>query len=225
MDVEPLVSVSGLLAFARESNRLMIGGLVSSIRECGNESYSLWKHSLAVASTARRLALELGLSIEERRLTYLGGLLHDVGKTALAPATLFKPGPLNAAERDHLNLHPALGAGMVADLGIGHVSDAVHYHHELFDGSGYPFGLARDEIPLVARVVGVADYFEALCESRPYRPLAATSTEALEVIGSLARAGKLDPEITNALPSVAQTGSPIPSRYFDRVAGFFELTF
>ena len=203
----------------------MIGGLVGSIRECSNESYSLWKHSLAVASTARRLALVLGLSIEERRLIYLGGLLHDVGKTALAPETLFKPGPLSPEERDHLNLHPGLGAGMVAELGIEYVSDAVHFHHELYDGSGYPFGIAGQEIPLVARVVGVADYFEALCESRPYRPLAATSTEALEVIGSLATAGKLDKEITRALPTVAQTSAPVPSRYFERVAGFLELTF
>jgi HD-GYP domain-containing protein (c-di-GMP phosphodiesterase class II) len=114
---------------------------------------------------------------------------------------------------------------MVVELRVQNVSDAVQFHHELYDGSGYPFGLAADEIPLTARIVGVADYYEALCESRPYRPLAATSAEALEVIASLAAMGKLDPEIALALPSAAGFSALGPSKYFERVAGFFELTF
>jgi putative nucleotidyltransferase with HDIG domain len=203
----------------------LLASLLESIRACRTERYALWDHSIAVASTARRLAVAMSLPRHHQRLAYLGGLLHDVGKTETCGAALFKPGPLTADERKVMNLHPVVGAGLVRELGVEAVTHAVHFHHELFDGTGYPLGLRGDEIPLVARIVAVADYYEALCESRPYRPVALTHEAALVHITLLAGERKLDPAACSALAHAGVARAPAHSRDFERAAQFFELTF
>ncbi len=204
--------------------RAVLTDLLTSIRSCRNETYALWEHSLAVAATARQLAAQLGLSRELRRLAYLSGLLHDVGKSAMCYATLFKPGPLTTEERTYLRLHPQLGANMVQDLKTPEILDAVNCHHELFDGSGYPFGLQATQIPILARIVGVADYYEALRESRPYRPLACTHSEAIGIISTLAECEKLDPMICAHLEVAVGPNSKEPVKLFERFSIFFELS-
>jgi putative nucleotidyltransferase with HDIG domain len=205
--------------------RALLDDLLGSIWACRCDSYALWNHSIAVASTARSLAAAAGLPRATQRLAYLGGLLHDVGKTATCAATLFKPGPLTDAERKEMNLHPVTGAGLVRDLGLTVVTDAVHLHHELFDGTGYPFGLRGAEIPVVARVVAVADYYEALRESRPYRPIACSREESLSRLAELGAARRLDPGICRLLGHVVRQTSPAPSKTFERAAQAFQLTF
>ena len=202
---------------------MVMSELLEAIRSCRSETYALWEHSLAVAATARQLAVVLGLSREHRRLAYLSGLLHDVGKSSMCYATLFKPGPLTVEERSYLRQHPELGAAMVQELKAPEVLDAVHCHHELFDGSGYPFGLQEMQIPILARIVGVADYYEALRESRPYRPLACTHEEAIAVILTLAETGKLDPVVCARLEVAVATRSQEPFKLFARFSIFFEL--
>jgi HD-GYP domain-containing protein (c-di-GMP phosphodiesterase class II) len=204
-------------------DRRLLASLLDAIRACRTETYALWDHSIRVASTARRLAVAVGLAPETRRLAYLGGLLHVVGKTATCTRALFKPGPLTAEERRVMNLHPELGERLVRGLELDEVTAAVHLHHELCDGTGYPFGLRGREIPEVARLVSVADYYEALCESRPYRPVACSRGEALALVGSLAADGKLDAAICRNLPPASRPGTADASKDFERAARFFEL--
>jgi len=201
--------------------RLVLTDLLHAIRSCRSDSYALWDHSIAVAARSRHLAAAMGLRREDRRLAYLGGLLHDVGKSAVCHATLFKAGPLDDSERLHLQEHPRLGAELVVDLGAPAVHDAVSCHHELFDGTGYPFGLSGRQTPLIARIVGVADYYEALRESRPYRPNARSHVEAMTIIGTLAHGGKLDPGICSTL--AATVGFQVePVKLFARFSMIFE---
>lgn len=112
---------------------------------------------------------------------------------------------------------------MVEELQAPEVLDAVHCHHELFDGSGYPFGLQEMQIPILARIVGVADYYEALRESRPYRPLACTHAQALAIISSLAETRKLDPAVCDRLEIAVASRSQEPFKLFERFSIFFEL--
>jgi putative nucleotidyltransferase with HDIG domain len=206
----------------RSGRPAALGALLDAIRACRDERYALWDHSIRVASTARRLAGAIGLSSETCRLAYLGGLLHDVGKTVGCASLLFKPGPLTLQERQIINLHPLHGAELVADLGLRPVTDAVRLHHELFDGTGYPYGLRGAEIPVVARVVAVADYYEALCESRPYRPEACPAHVALQHVRTLALERKLDPRVCRALPTVTRTPE-CPSKRFELALTNFDL--
>ena len=127
-------------------------------------------HSRRVAATARDLALRLGLTHEEADEIESAGRVHDVGKVAIDPAVLSKPGPLDAAEWAEMRRHPALGADVVARFGTHFaIVPLVRHHHEAWDGSGYPDGVQADAIPLGARILAVADAFDALTSDRPYR--------------------------------------------------------
>lgn len=196
-----------------ETRGAVLGGLLAMIQACRDESYALWDHSLAVGATSHRLAAALGLPPGARRLVYVGGLLHDVGKTLSRFETLFKPGPLDAEEREHMRLHPVTGARLVRGLELEPVADAVLRHHELFDGSGYPGGLSGARIPLIARIVTVADHYEAMRESRPYRPIPSTRGEALALVARLGAAEKLDPRVAGLLHRVVTPAAPRPARY------------
>jgi len=127
-------------------------------------------HSDRVARVAVRLAEELGLPSDERRRIHLAGLLHDIGKIGIKDEVLRKPGRLTPEEYEHIKLHPALGYEILKGLKkIQHVLPAVLHHHESWDGQGYPHGLAGEAIPLIARIVAVADAFDAMGSDRPYR--------------------------------------------------------
>ncbi|REJ67759.1 MAG: HD domain-containing protein [Planctomycetota bacterium] len=127
-------------------------------------------HSDRVARVSVRIAAELGLSREEQHTIYLSGLLHDVGKIGIADSVLRKPGRLTDAEYEHIKLHPTLGHKILKDIRkIGHVLPGVLHHHEAYNGKGYPAGLAGEDIPLIARIIAVADSFDAMGSDRPYR--------------------------------------------------------
>jgi hypothetical protein len=128
-------------------------------------------HSGRVATLARNLALRLGLTGEEADLVETAGRVHDLGKLALKPALLHKQGPLDEAEWREMRQHPVHGAEVVGRFaGYAGCAELVRHHHEHLDGSGYPCGLAGDQIPIGARILAVADAFDAMTTTRSYRP-------------------------------------------------------
>jgi diguanylate cyclase (GGDEF)-like protein/putative nucleotidyltransferase with HDIG domain len=126
-------------------------------------------HSETVSALAAAIASELGLDESTVDQLALGGLLHDIGKIGIPDAVLQAPRGLTKAEFESIKAHPALGYSLLEGLGIGPVDEWVLHHHENWDGSGYPDKLAGEEIPLGARIIRVADAFEAMTANRPYR--------------------------------------------------------
>ncbi len=127
-------------------------------------------HSARVYRCARWMADELGLGREERRILRMGGDLHDIGKIGIPEALLRKPGRLTNQEYSEIRKHPLIGESILRPLGLdARILDIVRHHHERWDGSGYPDGLKGASIPLLTRIVTLADIFDALRSSRCYR--------------------------------------------------------
>ena len=127
-------------------------------------------HNERVARNAVRIGQSLGMQPELLRALAQGGMVHDVGKLEIPDAVLNKPGRLDDAEFEIVKRHPVAGYEMARRLGMMHAElDVIRHHHERWDGSGYPDGLAGDDIPLVARVLAVADVYDALTSDRSYR--------------------------------------------------------
>jgi HD-GYP domain-containing protein (c-di-GMP phosphodiesterase class II) len=127
-------------------------------------------HSERVARIGVELGREMGLEGDELGDIYLAGLLHDVGKIGIKDTVLHKPGPLTPEEREHIQQHVTIGYWILAELRqIRNLLPGVLYHHERVDGRGYPDGLAGDNIPLLARILAVADAYDAMSHQRPYR--------------------------------------------------------
>jgi HD-GYP domain-containing protein (c-di-GMP phosphodiesterase class II) len=164
----------------------------------------LYGHVHRVADLACALGRTMGLPEADIEALALVGVLHDVGKVHIDPAILAKPGPLDELERDHMRRHPELGYAMINERFDRRVSEAILYHHERYDGGGYPFGLAGLEIPLLSRVVLVADAFDAITNHRSYQP--ALSVEyAIQEITSNAGT-QFDPGVVEAFMSVSDRG-------------------
>jgi putative nucleotidyltransferase with HDIG domain len=127
-------------------------------------------HSAAVAIYARDIAARLGLSDEDQQLAHLCGLVHDIGKIGLPPGLLEKPGPLTLEERRHMEQHSEIGERILAKVeDYAEIAKIVRHHHERWDGEGYPDRLVGEDIPLLSRVIGVADAYNAMTSDRPYR--------------------------------------------------------
>jgi putative nucleotidyltransferase with HDIG domain len=127
-------------------------------------------HSAAVAVYARDIAVRLGLSEEEQQLAHLAGLVHDIGKVGLPPGLLEKPGSLTLDERRIMEEHSVIGERILCKVeDYREVAEIVRHHHERMDGNGYPDGLTQDEIPLISRIIAVADAYNAMTSGRPYR--------------------------------------------------------
>src|SRR5581483_10116797 len=127
-------------------------------------------HSTAVAVYARDIAKRMGLSEPERDLVHLCGLVHDIGKIGLPAGLLEKPGALTLEERREMERHPVIGEEILRNVAdYGEIAEIVRSHHERIDGTGYPDGLVGSEIPLLARVIAVADAYNAMTSDRPYR--------------------------------------------------------
>jgi putative nucleotidyltransferase with HDIG domain len=127
-------------------------------------------HSERVAELGRRIAVVLGLDGDDVAAVGEAGLLHDIGKIGVPETTLRKPGPLTSEEWQAMRRHPIVGAQIVAPFEVfARSAPLIRHHHERWDGSGYPDGLTGHAIPLGARIVAVADVFDALTSTRPYR--------------------------------------------------------
>jgi HD-GYP domain-containing protein (c-di-GMP phosphodiesterase class II) len=127
-------------------------------------------HVHRVSDLSVDLGTGLGLASEDLDRLALAGVLHDVGKIHLDPGILGKPGPLDEYERELMQRHPEMGFAMTRNRLDPKVAEAILYHHERIDGRGYPFGLSGDEIPILSRIVLVADAFDAMTSTRAYQP-------------------------------------------------------
>jgi putative nucleotidyltransferase with HDIG domain len=151
------------------------------------------RYSLSTADT-------LGCSQIEIDGVRFGAILHDIGKIHIGESVLRKTGPLNDDEWIEMKKHPVIGAEMVKDIPyLVPAIPVIRYHHERWDGSGYPAGLKGEAIPLTARIVAVADSFDAMTSERPYRP-PFTPQKALETILHCADT-LIDPEVVTAFQS------------------------
>jgi putative nucleotidyltransferase with HDIG domain len=134
------------------------------------DTYTL-AHAHRVAEYAKRLAVRAGLSMVEVLQISMGGMLHDVGKLALSDRIFSnRNATLTDDMMEEVHNHPLIGAALLRQITCQQaICDAVLFHHERIDGSGYPFGLKGDEIPLSARIVSIADCFDAITTDRPYQ--------------------------------------------------------
>jgi putative nucleotidyltransferase with HDIG domain len=151
-------------------------------------------HSARVTAIAEAIARRLGWDEERLELLQVGGPLHDIGKLGISEEVLAKPGRLDERELAQIREHPKLGARILMRVATLRCAlPYVLYHHERWDGGGYPTGRAGEEIPLEARVLAVADAFDAMTSDRPYRP-ALGRDEALAEVARCAGT-QFDPEI------------------------------
>jgi putative nucleotidyltransferase with HDIG domain len=151
-------------------------------------------HCERVGRYAARLAAAAGIQHRELEWVRLGGLLHDIGKAAVPRSVLNKPGRLNAGEWVRIRTHSIVGEEITAAMGLPAAVQRIgRHHHERWDGTGYPDGLSRDEIPVHARIVCVADVFDALASPRSYH-VAHSRMAALRIMER--QAGRLfDPDL------------------------------
>jgi HD-GYP domain-containing protein (c-di-GMP phosphodiesterase class II) len=215
-----LLPVSGLLVFrwfARERQAAVTSSLELSSAYRGtahllgdvveaDDAYT-GAHSRAVVEMTLAVADQLGLSDADRRLAEFSALLHDVGKIRVPNEIIRKPGSLTPAERAVVERHTIHGEALLSTVGglLADVGRVVRSCHERWDGAGYPDGLAGEEIPLVARIVGCADAFDAMASDRPYRaalPLPAIVDELRRCSGS-----QFDPQIVEHVLSLLESDS------------------
>jgi putative nucleotidyltransferase with HDIG domain len=127
-------------------------------------------HSAAVAIYSRDIAKRMGLSDEDQQLVHLAGLVHDIGKVGLPAGLLEKPGALTLEERRQMERHAEIGERILANVDdYAQIASIVRHHHERVDGNGYPDGVCNEHIPLLARIISVADAYNAMTSDRPYR--------------------------------------------------------
>jgi HD-GYP domain-containing protein (c-di-GMP phosphodiesterase class II) len=153
-------------------------------------------HSDRVGELAARIARRLGVEEAQIELTRVAASLHDLGKLAIPEEILRKPGTLNESERLVLQRHPQIGHRMLESLGVEPIADWVLHHHERWDGDGYPDRLRGEEIPLGARIIFVADAYDAMTSERVYERSLSPS-EALEELERCS-GSQFDPTIVDA---------------------------
>jgi putative nucleotidyltransferase with HDIG domain len=173
-------------------------------------------HSERVMHLAAHIARDLGLADDDVERIRLGGLMHDIGKIGIMEALLEKPQELDDDEFPPIRMHPEKGVAILEPIAqLRSILPAILHHHEFFDGSGYPHGLKGDAIPLDARIIAVADSFDAMVAKRPYRKGLSVSAAVAELVRC--SGSQFDPEIVDCFrcrlarltknPSLAPTGN------------------
>jgi len=162
------------------------------------------QHSRTVGTFARRTAVALGLAPTRVERIHAAGVLHDLGKLGIADAILHKPGVLDDAEWKEITRHPEIGARILEHAGMDDIAEWVRAHHERLDGNGYPKGIGGQQIPLEARILAVADAYEAMIADRPYRagmPAVAACEELIRCSGT-----QFDPAVVDAFLTALERG-------------------
>ena len=167
-------------------------------------------HSQTVGRYAEQIAAQLGLPDDHVERVRLAGVLHDVGKIGVSDRVIAKPGPLDADEWREMRTHPEIGARLLAHPEFDDLRAWVHSHHERPDGRGYPLGLAGDSIPLEARILAVADAYEAMTADRAYRP--SMGEEAARAELEAGAGTQFDPRVVRAFLLVLERGGSAPLR-------------
>ena len=163
-------------------------------------------HSDRLVAYAEQLGASLGLGEEDLQELRIASWLHDVGKISVPEDILLKPGPLNAEEMTVIREHPVIGEKMCAPLkSLRPILPVIRHHHEKSDGSGYPDGLRGEAIPTKARILQIADIYDALTTNRPYRG-ALPPEEALQILFTEARKGWLDASVVVKLSQIYRDG-------------------
>ena len=163
-------------------------------------------HSARVARMAHEVGLRLGCTETELSLLHLGGALHDVGKLVISQKILGKPGSLTEEEFAEVRAHPQAGARMVAlDKVLRPAFGGVLFHHERWDGGGYPTGCSGAQIPLEARILSVVDCYDAMTSDRPYRSALTSEAAAAEV--DRCAGTQFDPDVAVAFLAVWESGA------------------
>ncbi|RUL88031.1 HD-GYP domain-containing protein [Tautonia sociabilis] len=204
-EADLLRPIASLIAAQRTNSRHyaelkdLLFGVIRSLSAAidAKDPYTLG-HSERVGRIAAQLGEAMGLSANERGDLYLCGLLHDVGKIGISDAILQKAGPLTPSEFGEIKRHVRIGVQILSDLKkLNHLLPGVAHHHENFDGSGYPDGLAGASIPKIARILAVADAFDAMSSTRPYRRR--LSPDQIDRIFRDGAGTQWDPEVVSAL--------------------------
>ena len=168
--------------------------MLASISRALEQRDRTYGHGARVAALAEPLASSLGWDRERIKALRSAAPLHDIGKVKVRPEVLAKPGPLTPEEVAEIRRHPTAGAALVTPLrSARHALPYVLFHHERWDGGGYPAGLHGRSIPMEARILAVADAFDAMISTRPYRP-ALSHERALAEIGRCAGT-QFDPRV------------------------------
>ena len=164
-------------------------------------------HSQRVSRYAAALAAKLSCSKEEQEIIRVAGFLHDIGKIGICDTVLLKTAPLTAAEYEIIKVHPVIGEQIVQHVGyFSREKSIIRHHHEWWDGRGYPDGLTRHQIPFLARILTVADAFDAITTNRPYRT-GRSFTDALDELDRWATI-QFDSEVVTGFRHVIEMGLP-----------------
>jgi putative nucleotidyltransferase with HDIG domain len=163
-------SVERLRDAAQENRELFIGSMRAFVAAIDAKDPYTRGHSERVAAHSRTVAKRLGMSTDDQHVIWVGALLHDVGKIGIDDRVLKKGGVLSDAEYEEMKLHPVIGAQIMSRIErLRSMIPAIRWHHESWGGAGYPDGLSGEQIPLAARIVAVADTFDAITTNRPYQ--------------------------------------------------------
>jgi putative two-component system response regulator len=181
-------------------------------------------HSERMAEYAVQFGERLGLQKQELQDLRIACLLHDIGKVAVPDSILLKPGPLDAEEMEIVQQHPVIGENICAPLkSLHHILPVIRHHHERMDGSGYPDGFCGEQIPVPARVLQIADIYDALITDRPYR-MALSSEEALEILHSEAMRGWLDASLVREFSLIRQSRESYPGRGRSMLVSYYGVS-
>ncbi len=197
--------VEGFRTAAREANNMFLG-TIRALAEAIDEKDPYTKgHSIRVNRYAVIIGRYMGLTREEIRALHVSSLLHDVGKIGIDDAILKKPAALTPEEYEVMKTHPERGAKIMSRIPqMKDIIPGMRFHHERWSGGGYPLGLKREEIPLQARIIAVADTFDAMTTDRPYQK-AFSVEEAVERINNL-KGVQLDPQVVAAFNRAYEAG-------------------
>nr|HPJ25649.1 HD-GYP domain-containing protein [Synergistaceae bacterium]HPQ37973.1 HD-GYP domain-containing protein [Synergistaceae bacterium] len=162
--------------------------------------------SESVALVGSRIARQLGLSKEEVEQTYWAGLVHDIGKILIPKEILNKPTPLSPEEYALIQEHPLLGCTMLSKMErLEKIAPFVLSHHEYWNGKGYPYNLEGEEIPLISRILSVADAWDAMTSNRSYREALSEEVACGEILAG--KGTQFDPRVVEAFFSVMKNVS------------------
>jgi len=193
----PLVIVRRSMALVRESLEQTRQALIALADTIDARDSSTYQHSQRVAEYAEMTARQMRLPYDELELIVTSARLHDLGKIGMDNVMLYKPGPLSNEERRAFQRHPSIGESLVGYFpAFGAGGDIVRHHHEHFDGRGYPNGKRGEEIAVGARILAVADAYDAMTSDRPYRSAMSKETAIARLKG--ASGSQFDPQVVEA---------------------------